>query len=263
MTHDGPRDGRGPEVADGPTAVLGRADLHVHSHWSDGMQSPELIIKAAAGRVDVLAITDHDEIRGALSGRDYALTHPELGVDVIVGEEISTLSGHVLALYLHERIPPRLTAARTIEMIHDQGGLAVAAHPFHPVSYRAIGHPPLMKLIPALPFDALEVVNNSGPFACLYDAWAARRNAEWMLALAGGSDAHDLRYVGSALTRFQGRDATALRRALVGRRTRAHLNWSWTVDKVPRQWLIKLYGYVRGPVRRMCPRLVGTRHQAR
>src|SRR5262245_65646252 len=56
--------------------LLGRADLHVHSHWSDGMQSPERIIKAASGRVDVLAITDHDEIQGAIDGRDYALRHP-------------------------------------------------------------------------------------------------------------------------------------------------------------------------------------------
>jgi hypothetical protein len=49
-----------------PRAVLpaGRADLHVHSCWSDGVQPPEAIVRAAAGSVDVLALTDHDEIRG-------------------------------------------------------------------------------------------------------------------------------------------------------------------------------------------------------
>jgi predicted metal-dependent phosphoesterase TrpH len=72
----------------------GRADLHVHSYWSDGAQSPEAIVRAAAGRVDVVALTDHDEIRGALRARVFAAAHPELAVDVVVGEEISTLNGH-------------------------------------------------------------------------------------------------------------------------------------------------------------------------
>src|SRR5262249_52090886 len=58
------------------------------------------IVRAAAGRVDVLALTDHDTIHGARIAQDYAQDHPELGVDVIVGEEVSTLNGHVLALYI-------------------------------------------------------------------------------------------------------------------------------------------------------------------
>src|SRR5262245_46932529 len=76
------------------TPAAGRADLHVHSSWSDGTQDPEAIVRAAAGRVDVVAITDHDEIRGALRARDYARVHPGLGVEVVVGAEISTLNGH-------------------------------------------------------------------------------------------------------------------------------------------------------------------------
>src|SRR5262245_43382021 len=86
-----------------PTAAMGgRADLHGHSLWSDGMQSPEEIVRAAAGRVDVLALTDHDTIHGARIAQEYAQDHPELGVDVIVGEEVSTLNGHVLAIYIEE-----------------------------------------------------------------------------------------------------------------------------------------------------------------
>ena len=57
-----PRAGSGPGSGPSP----GRTDLHVHSWWSDGAQSPEDLVRAAAGRVDVLAITDHDEIAGAL-----------------------------------------------------------------------------------------------------------------------------------------------------------------------------------------------------
>jgi predicted metal-dependent phosphoesterase TrpH len=73
----------------------GRADLHIHTTWSDGVQRPEAVVAAASGRVDLIAITDHDEIRGALVAREYARRQPLLGVDVIVGEEISTLNGHL------------------------------------------------------------------------------------------------------------------------------------------------------------------------
>jgi predicted metal-dependent phosphoesterase TrpH len=212
----------------------------VHTWWSDGAQSPEDVVRAAAGRVDVLALTDHDEITGALRARDFARDHPALGVDVVIGEEISTLNGHLLALYVEERVPPGLSADRTIELIHAQGGLAVAAHPFHPIRYRRLGRPSLAALIPHLPIDGIEVVNNSGVSARLYDAWAAFRNAEWMLAVTGSSDAHDVAYVGSAVTRFEGQDAAALRRALVDRRTRAHLAWTWTAGNIPRHFAVKV-----------------------
>jgi predicted metal-dependent phosphoesterase TrpH len=212
----------------------GRADLHVHTTWSDGAQRPEAVVAAASGRVDVIAVTDHDEIRGALAARDYACRQPYLGVDVIVGEEISTLNGHLLGLYLEERVPPGLTALRTIELIRSQGGLAVAAHPFHPVRGRARGHRSIGQLVPDLPLDAIEVVNNAGVFSWLYDAWAALRNTEWMLPVCGGSDAHHVWYVGSGITRFEGRDAPDLRQALAAGRTRAHRAWAWTADKLPR-----------------------------
>ena len=58
---------------------LGLADLHVHTTWSDGAQSPEAMVAAASGRVDVLAITDHDQIGGALVARDYARRSPVWG----------------------------------------------------------------------------------------------------------------------------------------------------------------------------------------
>ncbi len=224
----------------------GRADLHVHSRWSDGAQSPESIVLAAARRrLDVLAITDHDEIRGALRARDFAAAQPALGVEVVVGEEISTLNGHLLGLWLSERVPPGLPARRTIELIHAQGGLAVAAHPFHPLRGAARGHRSLGALVPELPLDGLEVVNNAGVFSWAYDAWAALRNVEWMLPVTGGSDAHDVWYLGSGLTRFAGHSAAELRAALQGGRTRAHVAWSWTARKMPRHLRLQLRSLIR------------------
>ncbi len=218
----------------------GRADLHVHSLWSDGAQRPEAIVAAARGRLNVVAITDHDEIRGALQARDFALNHPELGVDVVVGEEISTLNGHLLGLFLHARVPPGLTALRTIEEIHAQGGAAVAAHPFHPIRGANRGHASIARMIPDLPLDAIEVVNNAGVFSAPYNAWAALRNVEWMLPVTAGSDAHDIWYLGSAVTRFDGHSAAALRLALQAGRTRAHVTWSWTAGKMPRHLQLQL-----------------------
>ena len=202
-------------------------------------------MRAAAGRVDVLAVTDHDGIVGAIQAREFARDHPTLGVEVVVGEEISTLNGHLLALYLEEAVPAKLPADRTIELIHSQGGLAIPAHPFHPIRYRRRGQPTLATLIPDLPFDGIEVVNNSGFSSRLYDAWAAFRNAEWMLAVTGGSDAHDVAYVGSAVTRFEGRDAAALRQALLDRRTSAHLEWTWSMRNVPRHFAVKVFSFGR------------------
>jgi hypothetical protein len=212
----------------------GRADLHVHSRWSDGAQAPDAVVRAAASRLDVVALTDHDEIRGALQARVFAADHPELGVDVVVGEEISTLNGHLLGLFLEERVPPGLPALATVELIHAQGGLAVAAHPFHPIRGAARGQRSVGELVEDLPLDAIEVVNNAGVFSRLYDAWAALRNVEWMLPVTGGSDAHDVWYLGSGVTRFPGRSARELRAALVAGRTRAHVAWSWTAEKLPR-----------------------------
>ena len=130
------------------TSTYGRGDLHVHTLWSDFAQRPEAILEAASGRVDVVAITDHDEIRGALRAREWAREHPELGVDVVVGEEISTLNGHLLGLFLEECVPPGLNALETIGEIHAQGGLAVAAHPFHPLRGVSRGHVSIARMIP-------------------------------------------------------------------------------------------------------------------
>ena len=164
---------------------------------------------------------------------------------MVVGEEISTLNGHLLGLWLQEEVPPGLSALRTIELIHAQDGVAVAAHPFHPIRGAARGHRSIGPMIGDLPLDAIEVVNNAGVFSRLYDAWAAVRNLEWMLPVTAGSDAHDVWYLGSAVTRFAGRDGVALRAALAAGQTRAQVAWSWTADKMPRHLHIQLRAMIR------------------
>ena len=103
-------------------------DLHCHTSASfDCLASPESQVRAAASRgLTHLVITDHDRIDGALRARDAA---PE-GLTVIVGEEIKTADGDLIAVFLEGAVDPGLSARETIEAVRAQGGLVGIPHPF-------------------------------------------------------------------------------------------------------------------------------------
>jgi len=75
----------------------------------------------------IIAITDHNTLAGALEARRLA---PHYGIEVIVGCEISTQIGHVLALFIEQPIPTGLSLAETVARVHEQNGMVFAAHPF-------------------------------------------------------------------------------------------------------------------------------------
>ncbi|HEX5589258.1 MAG TPA: PHP domain-containing protein [Candidatus Limnocylindrales bacterium] len=103
-------------------------DLHCHTSASfDSLASPRAVVQAAARRgLTHLAITDHDRIEGALEARDAA---PD-GLTVLIGEEIRTRDGDLIAVFLSEAVPPGLSASETIAAIRAQGGLVGIPHPF-------------------------------------------------------------------------------------------------------------------------------------
>ncbi len=103
-------------------------DLHCHTSASfDSLAKPEAVVAAAARRgLTHLAITDHDRIEGALRARDAA---PD-GLTVIVGEEVKTADGDLIALFLERAVAPGLSARDTIAEIRNQGGLVGIPHPF-------------------------------------------------------------------------------------------------------------------------------------
>jgi hypothetical protein len=104
--------------------------FHVHTNYSDDCNaSPEDIVAAArrAG-IGCVAITDHDTLDGAI-----AMTKTAGDLRVIVGEEISTTDGHLIGLFLRERVEPGLAVRETAERIRDQGGLVIAPHPFNSI----------------------------------------------------------------------------------------------------------------------------------
>ncbi len=103
-------------------------DLHCHTSTSfDCLAKPESVVRAAAKRgLTHLAITDHDRIEGALRARDAAPS----GLTVIVGEEVRTADGDLIALFLERAVAPGRSARDTIAEVRDQGGLVGIPHPF-------------------------------------------------------------------------------------------------------------------------------------
>src|SRR5207245_8497993 len=134
----------------------------------------------------------------------------------------SSRHGHVVGLFLEKRVRPGQSAAATVAAIHEQGGIAFAAHPFwrtqsqarrgvHGVGWQAAD----------LDFDAIEV-ENSTPGFYLFNQMAHRVSEASAKSEVGNSDAHILDAIGRAYTAFPGRTAADLRLAIERRRTRAH-----------------------------------------
>lgn len=200
----------------------GLADTHMHTNYSDGTGSVEEVLRFAqyATTLDVIAVTDHDTIEGALRARDLAASG-DFRFQVIVGEEISTREGHMLALFLHKRVPPDLSIERSIELVHEQGGLAIVAHPFNRVFRHSVQRSVMNRLLrqPDLHPDGIETLN--GSFAGIGSsriAMSLARNVyHW--AETGGSDAHTTTAIGCARTLFPGSTPQDLRRAILDRQT--------------------------------------------
>ena len=188
-------------------ALQNTADLHMHTEWSDGDPLDDVLESAVAAGLDVIAITDHDEIEGALEARRRAHAR-RLPLAVVPGIEVSTRDGHVGALFVTEPIPADESAAATIERIHAAGGLAVAHHPFAPRLIETLLRVRLgcKELIQELPFDAIECTNAVPGYGTKYniaavDALAKRRVR---VGVTGSSDAHGARFVGKGRTYFAG-----------------------------------------------------------
>jgi predicted metal-dependent phosphoesterase TrpH len=200
----------------------GRADLHMHTTASDGWPTPLELVDHAVRRasLNVIAVTDHDTIEGALRAREHAAKRARL--HVIVGEEVSSRDGHIVALYLERRIRPGMSAAATIDAIHDQGGLAIAVHPFWRTERVARNRPVhgVGWLAAELDFDAIEV-ENATPGFYVFNQLAHRLNLGLGAAELGSSDAHILDAVGRAYTEFQGKTPEALRTAIESGNTAA------------------------------------------
>lgn len=157
--------------------------LHVHTNYShDSNTSPsQLIATARRQGVTCIGVTDHDEIDGAVEARQIG---GDCGVEVIVGEEISTTDGHLIGLFLNERIQPGLSAVETTRRIREQGGLVFVPHPF-------LGRHGLRRRMHDIlgEIDAVEICNGQNPIKRT-DRKAANFAMEHGLTPYAGADAH-------------------------------------------------------------------------
>jgi predicted metal-dependent phosphoesterase TrpH len=198
----------------------GRADLHMHSTYSDGSATIEQILEHVQENtnLDVIALTDHDVIEGSLRARDLWQQKGSYRFDFVVGEEVSTREGHLLGLFIEKRIPPGLSVERSIDLIHEQGGLAVIAHPLHRL-FRHSCQRDVMDRIHASKdvwLDGIETWNAS--FCGIYaNRVAMRVNRDvYRLPELGNSDAHSLSAIGSGVTWFEGKTAQDIRNTIEG-----------------------------------------------
>ena len=196
---------------------LGKADLHMHSTYSDGTGTIEQILEYTqhSTKLDVIAITDHDVIEGSLRARDL-WTQGSYRFDFVVGEEITTQEGHLLGLFIEKRVPPGLCMERSIDLIHEQGGLAIVAHPLHRF-FRHSCQREVMDRIHASKdvwFDGIETWNAS--FCGIYANYIAMNANRTVYGLAelGNSDAHTVSSVGCGITWFEGKSAQDVRTSI-------------------------------------------------
>ena len=221
--------------------------MHLHSLYSDGTATVAAILEHVERHtdLDVIAITDHERIDGALRAARLHATG-DYSFDLVVGEEITTRRGHVLALFITERLPALRPLEETLAAIHAAGGVAIAAHPLAPVPL-SVGARTLRAVRdhadPTVRFDALELFNPSTAGRTRQRARLALNDRELHLPAVGNSDAHVLEGIGSGFTAFEGSTAADYRAALRAGAVSAHgAHWSsaHNVDVYRRQLQAKV-----------------------
>jgi glycosyltransferase involved in cell wall biosynthesis len=178
-------------------------DLHMHTDHSPDCATPVDTLLDTAKRVGLgaIAVTDHNEISGALEARERAD-----GIKVIVAEEVKTADqGEVIGLFIEEKIPRGLTLQETIAEIRRQGGLVYVPHPFDRM-HSVPDYEHLLDVVEDI--DAIEVFNPRVAFSA-FNEEAARFAAKYRIVAGAGSDSHVVQGLGSVKIRMRDFDGPA------------------------------------------------------
>jgi predicted metal-dependent phosphoesterase TrpH len=182
-------------------------DLHMHTDHSGDCATPvEVLLATARERgLGAIAVTDHNEISGALAARQRA-RELDMGVTVIVGEEVKTADqGEVIGLFIEELIPRGMSMEETVAEIHRQGGLVYVPHPFDRL-HSVPDYEHLLGIIDEV--DAIEVFNPRVAIGA-FNEEAARFAAKYRIVAGAGSDSHVAQGLGSVRIRMHSFDGPA------------------------------------------------------
>jgi predicted metal-dependent phosphoesterase TrpH len=196
-------------------------EFHCHTEYSKDSLTriPALLKNCRRKAINRLVITDHNTIAGALRAKE---SDPEL---IIIGEEVMTRQGELLAAFVEEEIPAGLPALEAISQLRQQEAFISVSHPFDTLRKGHWKPDDLLEIIPLV--DAIETFNAR----CLWPAanWKAEAFARRHgLRATVGSDAHHLAEVGNAVLHLQPfEDAASLRLALDEARSSLRLSAPW------------------------------------
>ena len=175
-------------------------DLHMHTDHSGDCATPvEVLVETAKDRgMGAIAVTDHNEISGALLAREYA--ERVGGIQVIVAEEVKTAEqGEVIGLFIEEKIERGMTMAETIAEIRRQGGLVYVPHPFDRL-HSVPDYEHLLDIVEEI--DIIEVFNPRVAFST-FNEEAERFASKYRIVPGAGSDGHVAQALGSVRIRLR------------------------------------------------------------
>jgi predicted metal-dependent phosphoesterase TrpH len=224
---------------------MGLADLHLHTIYSyDGTASLAAVLnRAKQVGLDVIAITDHDEIRGALKAMEIA---PAYGVEVIPGIEITTADGDLLALFITEKVDAGLSLVETVLRVRKLGGVCIAPHPMAGgMGMKSLKARTILKALrnPQVAETLIGIeVYNATALDRISNHYARILASRLEIAHVGNSDAHVVDAIGLGATEFEGSTATDLLAALKNKTTKVHKQKEWSAFRVLSSWGIRYMG---------------------
>ena len=200
----------------------GKADLHMHTSLGDGLASVEQIFDYVENYtdLDIIAITDHDDIRGAMQAIDLAEKR-NYRFKVIPGTEITTRHGHLLALFVTREFPMLKSLEWSMQAVHEAGGMAIAPHPLSWLTTSIREKQLLGVHAGKYPFHGIETFNPSYAGRVAHKRVIELNDTILHLPVFGGSDAHALSMVGKGFTTFPGSTVEDLLQAIKDKTTAA------------------------------------------
>lgn len=220
MTNNHPAPGEAPASRDSSSPRMGKADLHMHTAHGDGLATVKQIFEFVENHtdLDVIAITDHDDIRGAMEALDL-IEQRKWRFQVIPGTEITTRNGHLLALFVTRDFPMLKTLDWSVRAVYEAGGMVIAPHPLSWLTTSIREKQLLTQHNSKFPFHGIETFNPSYAGRVAHERVKELNRTILKLPEFGGSDAHANSMIGKGFTSFPGTTIDELLQAINDRTT--------------------------------------------